>query len=67
MKNLSLKVWYLPFSTDLTTLDPRLWQYLNNTVYHIKPATLLDLLEEITQIGWHLPLTCPSNSALPRC
>ena len=39
MTNLHLKVWYLPHPTDLITLDLHLWQYLNDTVYHTKPAT----------------------------
>jgi hypothetical protein len=48
MTNLSLKVWYLPHSPDLTTLDFHLCQYLKDIVYHTKPATLEELLEEIT-------------------
>jgi len=39
MTNLSLKVWYLPHSTDLTTLVLHLWQYLNDILYHTKLAT----------------------------
>jgi hypothetical protein len=61
MTNLSLKVQYLPCSPDLTTPDFDLWWYLMEEVYHMKPATLEELQEEITsvtcshsrtQIGW---------------
>jgi len=48
MTNLSLKVWYLPHTTNLTTLDFYLWLYLKDTLYHSKPAKLEELLEEIT-------------------
>ena len=48
MTNLSLKVWYLPHITNLTTLDFYLWLYLKDTQYHTKPAKLEELLEEIT-------------------
>jgi len=44
MTNLSLKVWYLPHTTNLTTFDFYLWLYLKDTLYRTKPAKL----EEIT-------------------
>jgi hypothetical protein len=37
-----------PHAPDLTTLDFHLWQYFKYRVYHTKPVTLEELLEEIT-------------------